>query len=464
MSISELDLAAHNARHLTSATKREMEETAPEARTRAELRGRRLSWISELLAIPRFDETVQSNYHPWYMVGMFHFRRAPRLADIRSDTFPRIARFPRFAMVLREGERNEYVTEPVDPASMDATYHVRALQQERPWTQDDLNDYVGSLGDSLQLENSRPLWQLRLVERLEGGGAVLICVLDHTIGDGAYAMTALLSATDAVDGLPAVRKQTMTAPPRRRMQRKLGAAEWLGVQGTGLATVFAPGLVSDGPSPLKPPFNLPPSARKHVSTSRPIALDAVRTLRQAVRLPGLPERAGSLTVHDVIVAATAVALHECIADAGVERYTPRIGYTFSLRPPGFDALSDARGSVTLGHKCALPSAAVARGPAAGVLRHMKLEHDRSKQSIDGFLFDGLGERMFPAMKGLRMHSTMLHLLHQECAPPCAALGARRSWCCARAQSCCPGHPLPPTAVRGRQSSPPARTRQGRRAA
>jgi hypothetical protein len=115
-------------------------------------------------------------------------------------------------------------------------------------------------------------------------------------------------------------------------------------------------------------------------------------------------------VHDILSAVTASAVQACLAEAGLRGYSPRVNYTFSLRPPGFDPCTDPRGSVTIGHRCHLLGPEVVAGPAAELLRRAKRANDLSKQSADGFLFEAIGSAMLPHLKSQRLHGAMMHLL------------------------------------------------------
>jgi hypothetical protein len=56
----------------------------------------------------------------------------------------------------------------VDDEDFDVTYHVRRSALPKPGTDAQLRELVGRL-QSRQLDRNRPLWEIYLVEGLEGG-------------------------------------------------------------------------------------------------------------------------------------------------------------------------------------------------------------------------------------------------------------------------------------------------------
>ena len=81
---------------------------------------------------------------------------------------------------------------------VDLSYHLQRTPLPEPGDQATLQDLVSHLA-STQLDFTRPLWQVHLVEHC-GSGSALICRLHHSMGDGAALLRVLLSLTDPQPG------------------------------------------------------------------------------------------------------------------------------------------------------------------------------------------------------------------------------------------------------------------------
>jgi WS/DGAT/MGAT family acyltransferase len=75
----------------------------------------------------------------------------------------------------------------VDDEDFDITYHVRRSALPRPGTLDQLRELVGRV-QSRQLDRSRPLWEIYLVEGLEDGRFAIITKTHHAMVDGVSAI------------------------------------------------------------------------------------------------------------------------------------------------------------------------------------------------------------------------------------------------------------------------------------
>src|SRR4051812_27104889 len=75
----------------------------------------------------------------------------------------------------------------VDDEDFDITYHVRRSALPRPGSLDQLRELVGRV-QSRQLDRSRPLWEIYLVEGLEDGRFAIITKTHHAVVDGISAI------------------------------------------------------------------------------------------------------------------------------------------------------------------------------------------------------------------------------------------------------------------------------------
>ncbi|MCW2679839.1 MAG: hypothetical protein JWM62_1240 [Frankiales bacterium] len=107
-----------------------------------------------------------------------------RLVELISQ---RIALVPRYRQKVRliPGRLANPVW--VDDEDFDVTYHVRRSALPKPGTDAQLRDLVGRL-QGRQLDRSRPLWEIYLVEGLEGGRVGVITKTHHAMVDGVSAV------------------------------------------------------------------------------------------------------------------------------------------------------------------------------------------------------------------------------------------------------------------------------------
>jgi len=75
----------------------------------------------------------------------------------------------------------------VDDADFDVTFHVRRSALPRPGSDEQLRELVSRLM-SRRLDRSRPLWEMYLVEGLEGGRIAVISKTHHAMVDGVRAV------------------------------------------------------------------------------------------------------------------------------------------------------------------------------------------------------------------------------------------------------------------------------------
>ena len=70
-----------------------------------------------------------------------------------------------------------------DDPSFDIDFHVRHMAVPPPGTERQLLDLAALIYEDA-FDRARPLWQLTIVEGLEGGRAALLAKMHHTITDG----------------------------------------------------------------------------------------------------------------------------------------------------------------------------------------------------------------------------------------------------------------------------------------
>jgi WS/DGAT/MGAT family acyltransferase len=125
-----------------------------------------------------------------------------RLVELIST---RIALVPRYRQKVRFVPGRLAGPVWVDDADFDVTYHVRRSALPKPGTEDQLRELVGRLM-SRQLDRSRPLWEIYLVEGLAGDRVGIVTKTHHAMVDGISAVdigTVILDVTPEPREVPA---------------------------------------------------------------------------------------------------------------------------------------------------------------------------------------------------------------------------------------------------------------------
>ena len=107
-----------------------------------------------------------------------------RLVDLIKE---RIGLVPRYRQRVRWVPGRLATPVWVDDENFDVTYHVRRSALPRPGTQEQLNELVARIM-SRPLDRDRPLWEMYLVEGLEGGRFAILTKTHHAMVDGIAAV------------------------------------------------------------------------------------------------------------------------------------------------------------------------------------------------------------------------------------------------------------------------------------
>ena len=255
---------------------------------------------------------------------------------------------------------------------LDLGAHVRRWALPAPGGQDELLEVAEQLV-AQPLVFSRPLWELHVIEGLEGGRTALLHKLHHCVGDGQLGLQLL---TELLDG-PARIERSRRGPTElaRGDEADAGERAERARPGSGAATLERAALrLADGvdallrlrraaralldaaaPTPALP-WNAPLQARRRLGFTR-LRLDAVERVRTAC----------GATINDVALCvagrrpAPASRLHRDLAAA-----PPGTG----AREPARGAQRQASGQSHLGH--------VRAAPGRGSRRDLALDRRRAK--------------------------------------------------------------------------------------
>jgi WS/DGAT/MGAT family acyltransferase len=246
---------------------------------------------------------------------------APSLAAVRSHLAERITAMPRFRQRLSEPQTGGLQWPRwLDDGDFDVAAHVRRAALPGPGGDTELEDWAAEFW-SHRLERTRPLWEIVLLEGLEGGRWALVTKTHHCMVDGVGSVDVAHLLLDAEPAPPA---WSATAPPaaadRRGGFAQLPATLLHGAR-AGVDAVLHPSALGDVTARARALTELmlrnEVRAAPHTSLNRPIGkyrrfavaeapLDDLKRIKCA--LGG--------TVNDVALTAVTGGLHALLESRG----------------------------------------------------------------------------------------------------------------------------------------------------
>lgn len=285
--------------------------------------------------------------NPMMITGVLMFAEPMALAQLRKVIERRFLAYARFRQKPVEGAAG---AQWVEDGDFDLDWHVRLSglpgKPGKASEKRALERFVSQLASS-PLDPTKPLWQFHLIERYQGGSAV-VARIHHCYADGIALVQVLLSLTDTSREASTASRldkswlKEQAAPVARRvgaMERymKLGGkaleqgmammqnpslATLLAKEGSDIALelVHALSLSDDPPSLLRGRIGV----SKRVAWATPLQLEEVKAVG----------RACGCTVNDVLMAAAAGALRSYMIERGddPDGLTLRATVPVNLRP------------------------------------------------------------------------------------------------------------------------------------
>lgn len=206
----------------------------------------------------------------------------------------------------------------VDDPGFDLAQHVRRVGCPAPGGMHEFAELVSDIA-SRQLDRRRPLWEIWVVEGLEGGRLAFVGKIHHSVADGVAAASLLANIAGTMDDSLAADYEPDALPTRwrllkdalRDLGRELkGFPRLLRTTFRNLGAVRAKRRESDVSPPL--PFDTPRTrfnaslSANRIFTMTSLALEDVKTVKNAF----------DASVNDVVLAVTAGALRRYLSDRG----------------------------------------------------------------------------------------------------------------------------------------------------
>jgi diacylglycerol O-acyltransferase / wax synthase len=222
---------------------------------------------------------------------------APSLQALRDVVEQRLAQAPRYRQRVRRSLLGLRAPGWTDDPDFDVCRHVRRRALPGPGGQGELAELMGRTMAE-RMDRDHPLWDVTLVEGLEGGRWGLVCRVHHALADGVSG-TALLRVVYDVPDEAAPPFVGVRASPGSAWRRLAGTAVEAARGGLALGAAVVP---VHGPS-VTGPIRL---GRRYAWTSVP--LSSARARRRDLHV----------TVNDVALAAVTAGFRTLLLHRGVE--------------------------------------------------------------------------------------------------------------------------------------------------
>jgi diacylglycerol O-acyltransferase len=212
----------------------------------------------------------------------------------------------------------------IEDPDFDLDWHLRHIAVPRPGTMKELQELVGHLV-AMPLDRSRPLWEVWLIDGLEGGYVALLSKVHHAAIDGASGeelIIALLDLTPEVEEKPP--PETPWVPDKVPSDTQLVAYALASLAQTPVRAVKTARRTVEAALKIrdenrKPDVTPPPSPFSAPNTSFNAALTQHRTIGTAtlsLAEAKMVKNAFGVKVNDVVLALCAGALRHYLDGRG----------------------------------------------------------------------------------------------------------------------------------------------------
>ena len=331
--------AAKSAVQAQTTGKRASKERAVKERAKRMRAARRDSMAKVDTAWLRMEQPT----NPMMITGVLMFAEPMQVAELRRVIEQRWLAYRRFRQKAVDTAAGAFWETDND---LDLDWHVQLTALPGRGGKRALERFVSQLS-STPLDTGRPLWQFHLVERYDGGSA-LIARIHHSYADGIALVQVLLSLTDTTrePAKGSDLQQAWLKQDGADVARRVGAAERYMKLGSkvvekgmemyrdptlaavlakeggeiGRELLHAVTLPDDPPSLLRGKLGV----SKRVAWAEPLDLEEVKAVG----------RACECTVNDVLMATAAGALRQYMIERGddVDGLTLRATVPVNLRP------------------------------------------------------------------------------------------------------------------------------------
>ena len=193
---------------------------------------------------------METDHTPMHMgfIGIFEggplhdARGCLRLDELRAEVQSRLHLVPKLRKIVRFPALGESAPVWVDDPDFDITNHIHQAALPGPGSETQLLELCARLVSG-RLDRTRPLWDIWLIDGLEGGRVALLEMLHHSMADGLAGVELATVLLDLEPRSPAPHAPTGGGPlqPRRGRRRPpRGRPVWLAWPGRSPPTGGTP--------------------------------------------------------------------------------------------------------------------------------------------------------------------------------------------------------------------------------
>jgi len=344
---------------------------------------------------------AEQPHTPLHVAGLYIFQGKPEIAGrpglpgIFQTVAGRLPLVPRYRQVVREVPLGLGHPVWVDDPNFDLGYHLRRTALPRPGGRRELLDIVARI-HARPLDRKHPLWEMYIIEGLQGGNQALYAKTHHAMVDGISAVdVATLLLDFEPEGWQAEAPRRWAPPPlpggaelvrdvlEEAVTSVAGVARNLVRRPTSLASRLAPPLSQVGMLPQLASMLRPtPASPINVKAGPNRRIELVS--ESLARAKAIKNALGG-TVNDVVLAAVGEGLHMFLEHRGA----PTHGVSYRVMVPVSVRDESQRG--TLGNRVAgmFAGIPVGRMPARRRLQLIQRETAALKERKQALASDKL---------------------------------------------------------------------------
>ena len=277
---------------------------------------------------------MESDHTPMHMGSIGIFEGGPlhdargclRLEEARAEVESRLHLVPKLRKVVRFPVLGESAPVWMDDPDFDITGHVHQAALPKPGTDAQLLELCARLM-SCPLDRTRPLWDIWLIDGLEGGRVALLEMLHHSMADGLAGVELATVLLDLEPRTPARHApdgwQPAPAPGRLAVATE-GVARLAGVARTlaedGWHAAWHPSeagyVLARYTSAFRSLLSVSP-ATPDCSLNAPVGFDRrIVVVRQPMDELRRAERRFGVTLNDLLLTAIAGGVHDLLSARG----------------------------------------------------------------------------------------------------------------------------------------------------
>jgi len=249
-----------------------------------------------------------------WAVGVIKLSKDPGGDILREVLWSRLTKMGRFRsrlVVNRFGGYWEELPESELLELRDSGYLWSEVLPDGNATMDDINEVINQC-NSWDYDRHKPLWRAQYCRKMADGSAVLICTINHGIGDGISLVATLLSLKDEDDDDPRTQPRRETKPPTHGKKAVVGPKLSSVAKASAFSYGVYHGITSSGwkPDPknaLSIPDVTKPAKEKRVAQAERISLEEMKAVKN--RFPGA-------TLNDIMMAVMTASIRAYLEEVG----------------------------------------------------------------------------------------------------------------------------------------------------